>query len=164
MLRKPSLEIENEVLAEYDRDYVGFCKQVFEDLERTNPGLADVFYMIKDYEKQLPGVTLGLQRASAVYRQLERAAMGSLPIVEMRSALEAVAFEALEDPEAFVNKYGTPYFYNGLIGQWTLAACVTDSIGNSVDWEVVVFVVVLMIRILEAQVELDLATPPGSTH
>ncbi|MBX4204939.1 MAG: hypothetical protein KW788_01970 [Candidatus Doudnabacteria bacterium] len=164
MLQKPTQEIETAVFAEYDADYVGFCVRVFEEMERTNPQLADLIYMMKDYEDQIPGILLGLQLSSVVYEQLRRVAGGQLPIVEMRPSLRKVALEAIADPKAFVNKFGTPYFYDGLIGKLTLAACAADGIGHGVGWEIVVFVVVFMIRILEAQVELDLAQPKNGTH
>ncbi len=160
MFTKPTTEIEASVLAEYDADYVGFVKSVFEDLERTNPQLADIFFFIANHDEDDHSFTLGLQMASAVYRQLQLANGGTLPIVEKREALQASAFEAIANPEAFVNKYGTPYFYNGLIGRRTIANFLGDAIGHNVGHEGVIFVAVFLIRLLEVQVELDCRKRP----
>lgn len=155
MFKAPTPEIEAEVLAEYDADYVSFCSQVLRDLERNNPGLAELVYLLIETRKG-GDILFGVQMACAVYRQLEKASEGGMPIVEMREALRATAFEALADPQAFLNRYGTPYFYDGLIGKRTLANFVGDAVGHGVAWELALFVPVFLIRILEAQVELDL--------
>jgi hypothetical protein len=116
MLQKPTQEIERAVFAEYDADYLGFCVRVFEEMERTNPQLADLIFMMKDYEDQIPGTVLGLQLSLVVYEQLRRVADGQLPIVEMRPSLRKVA--------------------NGLIGKLTIAACAADGEGHGVGWEI----------------------------
>jgi hypothetical protein len=162
VLKKPSDEIVNESLMKYDADYVGFCAQVIERIERTNPGLLDVLDSLRKSSEELdkPGIVLGLQMALLVYHQIEKTNGGSMPIVETREAVSAIAQEALTDPEDFVNKYGTPYFYDGLIHRMTMAAMLADAAGHHVPWEYLVFVVVLMLRLLEVQVELDCKKQP----
>ncbi len=164
MLQKPTIEIENEVLAEYDRDYVMFGAEVMDGIEKTNPGMAEAFYNLLDAIREDRSFILGIQMATAVYKQLERASGGNMPIVEMREAVGVTAFEILDDPEDFLNKYGTPYLQEGLIGLRTLSNFLGDAVGHGAEPHKVVFIAVYVIRLLEAQVELDMSRPKSQLN
>lgn len=158
MLKKPTPEIEAEVLAEYDADPSAFGQKVFEEMERKNPGMADLLEsFMKIAKEEGREFVLGLLMASVVYRQLEISAEGHIPIVEMRPALQKVGREVFGvGPEEFVNQYGTPYLRNGIIGTKTLANFIGDAVGGGLDYQTVLFSAVFLIRVLEGQIELDM--------
>lgn len=163
MLVRPTPEIEAAVLAEYDADYALFCKHVFEGMERSNPGMADIFWEFLENSKCDDSFTLGLQMASAVYRQLERASNGKLPIVEKNAVWRKTLLESWKNPEAFFDKHGGKYLESGLITKRTFANFLGDAIGHDLDPHQVAFVAIFMLRILESQIASDLE-PGKQTH
>src|SRR4051812_46107766 len=104
MLAKPTPDIEAALRLEYDADFGKFVGKVLEDMEQTNPELFDILYKAFEICKDQGWFMMGSQMACFVYRMLERASGGHMPVIEKETLLP-VGLEAMQDPKSFVDKY-----------------------------------------------------------
>lgn len=171
MIVKPTEAIWDTVQAEYDADYAGFCTEVFDGMERTNPDIADFLYntVSRTSVKSANGplIALGSQMALLVYRVLEIASDKCLPIYE-RASVRDLGEEVFENAEQFFEQNGKRYLEEGYLTLKVVSNFLGDAIGSGKvedsSMPALLCIPMIMIRMMELQLEKDLAKGPRETH
>ncbi len=152
----PSLEVQDEVLVEWDADHQLFKDKVCEKIERSNSKISIIFRSREIFEKDTWG-DVGIQMAAVVYAQLERANGGKLPIVDRDGCLGKILDES-SNIAGFIKIHLYSYL-NRHIGRYTWTAFYMEAkklnllAPNEING--ILMPSLIIVRTLEFQEEID---------